>query len=181
MTTHSSVLTAKVDDADAKAGTITGVAARYGVPVKRATGLFEQLQPGMFKHQLNAANRVAVLWQHDWDSPIGRATQLVDSAEMLRFTAKITENTDVPEARKALALLREGIVDEISVGFDWVNWSEQRSGSDTTILHTKGRLREFSVVTFGALGREARVVTVASDQAKQQAAAWRARLDRLRA
>lgn len=178
---HRTTLTAKIDDANAEAGTITGIAARYSVPVKRAQGIYEQMQPGLFKNQVRAPNRVSVLWQHEEDSPIGRATELIDSEQNLRFVAKITESPDVPEARKALALMREGIIDEISVGFDWGEWSEQRDDAGLTILHTKARLREFSVVTFGALGRDARVVTVASQKAQQDAAAWRARLERLRA
>jgi HK97 family phage prohead protease len=176
---RTTILTAKIDSTDAEAGTITGIAATYNVPVPRGGHLYEMLAPGVFRNQVGAANRVSVLWQHDWDSPIGRAVDLADSDQHLRFTAKITEHQDVPEARKALALLREGIIDEVSVGFDWGTWTEQRDEDDVTILHTKARLREFSIVTFGALGRDARVVSVASDKQVQQAAAWRARLMRL--
>lgn len=174
-------LRAVIDTTD-DAGTITGIAARYNVPVDRGPGLAEMLAPGLFRAQLKAPNRVAVLWQHDTDSPIGRATGFEDSAEELRFTARITNHEDVPDARKALALLKEGVIDEVSVGFEWGTWEEQRSDEGLTILHTKARLREFSVVTFGALGRDARVVTVASvDHRAAARAALRARLAGLNA
>ena len=166
---------------DTKDGIITGTAAKYDVPVQRAKDLFEVLKPGMFSAQVKAPNRVAVLWQHDTDSPIGRALEFDDSDVRLDFKAMITRNTDVPEARKAMALLEEGIVDEISVGFDWMTWNEKQTEQGFFIEHTKGRLREFSVVTFGALGRDARVVTVASESHMQQALAYRAKLARLRA
>jgi HK97 family phage prohead protease len=106
---------------------------------------------------------VAVLWQHDWEEPIGRATGFKDSPSQLEFTARISAHDDIPTARKALALLREGVVDEISVGFEWGTWHEEGTDDGLTIVHTKARLREFSVVTFGALGRAARVQSVAAE------------------
>jgi HK97 family phage prohead protease len=167
---------------EATPGVISGIAVAYNVDVPRGPRLAERVAPGAFSAQVKAPNRVAVLWQHDTDSPIGRATKLTDSEEHLRFVAKISEHEDIPEARKALALLREGIVDEISVGFEWGTWTEQRDEASgrTTILHTKARLREFSVVTFGALGRDARVVSVAASGYVIDPAAMRARLDALR-
>lgn len=172
-------LTAEITDT--KDGVITGIAAKYNTPVQRGQGLYEVLMPGMFKAQVKAPNRVAVLWQHDTDSPIGRATDLTDSEVDLQFKALISRNADIPEARKAMALLEEGIVDEISVGFGWGTWNEVHKDDGLYIEHIKGQLREFSVVTFGALGREARVVTVASDRAMQDALAYKAKLARLRA
>lgn len=176
---HTTTLRASIDKTNLAEGTIMGVAAQYGVPIERGFNIFEQIQAGAFKAQVGAPNRVMVLWQHDRDNPIGRALSLDDGTSELRFTAKISEHADVPEARKALALLREGIVDEVSVGFDWGTWTEKREGDKMTIMHTKARLREFSVVTFGALGRGARVVTVANEQLKSEALAYRARLARL--
>jgi HK97 family phage prohead protease len=154
---------ATVDDVDEGTGLITGVAVRYNTPVERGRNLFEMVEPGTFSRQVADPARVSVLWQHDSDSPIGRATKLIDTEELMRFSAQITQHADVPEARKALALLREGIIDEISVGFQWQKWTEVREDDKLTILHTRARLRELSVVTFGALGRDARVLTVAND------------------
>jgi HK97 family phage prohead protease len=173
-------LTAKVSGADA--GTITGTAVKYGVDVPRGTGLYERVKAGAFRAQIAAPNRVPVLWQHDQDSPIGRAVKLSDSHGELVFEALITEHADVPDARKALALLREGIIDEISVGFEWQTWHEERDEKTKalTIVHDKARLREFSVVTFGALGRDARVKSVAS-VGGLSVAAYRARLAALQA
>lgn len=176
------VLRAKITEAD-DAGTITGVAMVYGTPIQRGPGLYEQVEAGAFRAQMNAANRVAVLWQHDWESPIGRALDLFDKDGALHFKARISEHADIPEARKALALLREGYVDEVSVGFEWGTWKEQRNEAERslTIVHEKSRLRELSVVTFGALGRDARVLSVASASQRVNVAAYRERLARLQA
>jgi hypothetical protein len=151
-------------DAGDEPGTIAGVAVRYGVDVPRGPRFAERVEAGAFAAQLVDPARVAILWQHDGDSPIGRASALVDSASELRFVGRISESADIPDARKALALLREGLIDEVSVGFEWGKWREERDDETgvTTIVHTKSRLRELSVVTFGALGRDARVLSVAS-------------------
>jgi uncharacterized protein len=176
-------LRASIDDSS-ETGVISGVAIKYGVNVERGRRLFERVEPGAFRAQLVDPARVAILWQHDTDSPIGRVTALEDSTEALRFKAKISEHADIPEAKKALAVLREGLADEVSVGFEWGAWSEERDDEkgSLTIVHSKARLRELSVVTFGALGREARVLSVASDgPADLDLRAIRARLERLNA
>lgn len=165
-------------------GIIKGTAMAYGTNIPRGPGMAERVEPGAFRAQMNAANRIPVLWQHDRDNPIGRATHLEDKDNALTFTAKILTNADVPDARKVLALLAEGVVDEISVGFEWGSWKEERGeNGETTIVHEKARLRELSVVTFGALGRRARVHSVAAldGAGSVNVAAYRERLARLRA
>jgi uncharacterized protein len=174
-------LRAVIDETGVEAGTIEGIAVKYGVDVPRGARLFERVEPGAFAAQLVDPARVAVLWQHDTDSPIGRVTSLNDSDTELRFTAKISDHADIPDARKARAVLQEGLADEISVGFEWGKWQVRDDEAGTfTIVHTKARLRELSVVTFGALGREARVLTVAADDAVDlDVKAIRARLQSL--
>jgi HK97 family phage prohead protease len=159
---------ATVDDVDEGTGLITGVAIRYNTPVERGRNLFEMVEPGAFAKQIADPARVSVLWQHDSDAPIGRATQLVDSSELMRFSAQITQHADVPEARKALALLREGIIDEISVGFQWQKWTEVREDDKLTILHTRGRLR----VAARPGAREVRCVELVS-RGVVRSARWR--------
>ena len=156
-------LAARLDDVSTEAGTITGTAVRYGRRIERAPDLYEEVQAGAFRAQVGQPHRVAVLYQHQWEQPIGRVTALDDSDTELRFTARIIDHEDVPEARRALALLREGVIDEMSVGFSWRRWSDVVDGPARIVLHTQATLRELSLVTFGALGRDARVLTVAAD------------------
>lgn len=164
---------------ETETGIITGVALPYDTDIERGFNLYERVQQGAFRSQLNAANRIMVLWQHDRDNPIGKATSLADVDGALHFSAKISQHEDIPEARKALALLREGVVEEISVGFKWEKWEEIVTEEKTTILHKKAQLMELSVVTFGAVGHDARVLTVASRGIN--VAAYRERLGRLQA
>lgn len=179
MTQPEKFSTFRAQVTEAKEGTITGIAVKYNVPVERGEGLFEKVMPGAFKAQVNAANRIPILWQHNREAPIGRVREFKDSPGKLDFQALISSNPDIPEATKALALLREDIIDEMSIGFDWGNWHEEREDGKLTIVHTKARLREISVVTAGALGREARVISVHADGQGIDIALIRARLAKL--
>lgn len=156
-------LAAKVEDV--KDGIITGIAAAYDVKIARGENLFEMLSPGTFAAQVKDPARVPILFQHDDDSPIGRVRTLEDSPERLRFSAKISQDERIPDATKATAMLEEGIIDEMSVGFAWGKWEQVKDESGLTIVHIRSRLKEISLVTFGALGRQARVLTLASEQA----------------
>jgi HK97 family phage prohead protease len=162
-------------------GIITGTAARYDFKVQRAPRLFEGIRAGAFAAQVKAPNRVMVLWQHDRNEPIGRATSLKDVDGRLDFEARITSSPDVPTARKAMALLADEVIEEVSVGFDWGKWTVEEDEEGTTYWHDRAVLREFSVVTFGAMGEEATVKSVASETDRLLAAQYRARLARLRA
>lgn len=181
LTTRYTELTVPVETS--KDGIITGTAAKYDFRVQRAPRLFEGIRAGAFAAQVKAPNRVLVLWNHDRNEPIGRATSLADVDGRLDFEARITRHEDVPTARKALALLEDEVVEEISVGFDWGKWSveEDAETGEVTYWHDRAVLREFSVVPFGAMGEEAKVKSVASENALLEAMAYRARLARLRA
>lgn len=154
---------------DEPRGTIKGTGCVYGVEVDRGGGwLFLQLEPGCFAAQVPYASRVLVLWQHQDGSPIGKLSALEDSAERLRYVGRITENQDVPDARKALALLREGedgmpaVIEQVSVGFRMLKWIREESDDGEKVLYriTEAHLEEISVVTFGALGDAATVEDV---------------------
>lgn len=160
-TDRFTTLSAKVEDV--KDGVITGIAAAYDTKITRGDSLFEMLKPGVFAAQVKDPARVPILWQHETDSPIGRVTGLQDSVSNLRFAAKVSQDERIPDATRATALLEAGIIDEMSVGFAWQKWEQVRDDDGLTIVHTRSRLKEISLVTFGALGREARVLTLASD------------------
>lgn len=182
-------LSVKVDPAAAD-GVLAGVAATYGRDVERGPGLVMAIEPGAFSDQLKDPARIKILFQHQWENPIGRVTGFEDSEDVLRFEGKIIPHADRPLARQALADLREGLLDELSVGFSMVRWrTEDTLAADGTSLVRyvvlKARLKEISVVTFGAMGQDARVEQVHHDGsgslAVLRAAEIRAQLARLRA
>jgi len=158
-------LAAKVA-AGAEPGTITGTAVRYNVDVDRGGGwLFLRLLPGCFAEQVKDPARVKVLWQHDPWEPIGKVHGLADTKARLDFDARIEDSANLPTAVKALELLRTGVLDEVSVGFDIKKFTREEDQEKDTVTYivSKAVLREISVVTFGALGQSAKVDQVASE------------------
>jgi HK97 family phage prohead protease len=149
----------------AEPGSIKGTAIRYGVDVPRGYGLFLNVEKGAFVDQVADPSRVKVLWQHDEDTPIGRINDLRDISDRMDFGGRISTSEKVPQAETALELLRDEILDEVSVGFDILKFDRQidEENDRVTYIVKKARLREISVVTFGALGEDAVVKQVASE------------------
>ena len=146
-------------------GTISGTAVKYNVDVERGYGLFMRLLPGCFADQVRHAARVKILWQHDTDEPIGKLSRLRDTSTELGFMGKIQESEFLPTANKALELLRTEVLDEVSIGFRIQKFTREIDEEKDVVTYvvSKGHLREVSVVTFGAMGQDATVDQVASD------------------
>lgn len=143
-------------------GTVRGVACRYSVPVDRGWGLWLELLPGCFAAALRDPARVPMLWQHDSKEPIGRLTGLTDSQEKLGFAGWITSSDDVPNGRRALSLLQDGIISQVSVGFRVQKYERIVDEETDTVTYRvlKAHLMELSQVTFGAFGDGAAVEEV---------------------
>ena len=140
-----------------ESGTIQGQAVPYGVEIQ--DGYYRQvIERGAFSRQVKDPARVKLLWQHDSSRPIGRATALADTADGLQVSGTILEQ--VPDGALALTMLREGVIDEMSIGFAWDKFTESSDKDGPLITHHKARLQEISLVTAGAAEREARVTSV---------------------
>ena len=117
------------------------------------------IAPGAFAASLRkrGPGGIKMLFQHDPGQPIGVWTSLVEDGRGLYVTGRLT--TEVPKAREVLALMRDGAVDGLSIGFRTVKGRrDARSG----IRHLKEiDLWEISVVTF-PMQPEARVLRVKS-------------------
>lgn len=88
----------------------------------------------------------ALLWQHRPDMPIGVYEEVREDDKGLFVRGRLLRG--VPEADKAIALLRGGAISGLSIGFRAREWSYDK---DTDILtHTKVDLWEVSLVTFPA-------------------------------
>ena len=153
----------KITDKDAAAGTFSGYASVFKVPID--TWPPTVIEPGAFKATLgNKADRdrVRILWQHRVDQPIGVPTDLAEDKEGLRITGRLS---DTQLGRDARTLLEDGVVREMSIGFDPVKWTMQADPTapkdpDKFIRHlSEVKLWEVSLVTFGA-NREAVVYDV---------------------
>lgn len=103
------------------------------------------IQPGAFTRTLaNDRGRIKVLWQHSSSEPIGLPTEMREDDRGLFVRATIA---DTARGRDALALMRAGIVNELSIGYDTVK-AEQAENGDRKLLEI--RLWEFSPVTWAA-------------------------------
>lgn len=108
--------------------------------------------PGAFADSIReTGGRVPVLWQHDTKEPIGFTTELREDSRGLYFRANLV--LDVQRAREALALVRAGAINGVSIGY---TVQKQRFESGVRKL-LKIRLLELSLVTFAA-NPEARVI-----------------------
>ena len=115
------------------------------------------VMPGAFSDSLRkrGAPAVRLLWQHDPGQPIGRWLLIEEDRRGLRVRGKL--NLAVERAREIHALMREGAVDGLSIGF---RVERARAERPTSLRRLeKLDLWEISVVTFPMLP-DARVETV---------------------
>lgn len=147
-----------------------------------ATGVFEgyaslfdvvdlgrdAVMPGAFADSLRrrGASGIRMLWQHDPGQPLGAWTVLREDERGLFVRGAL--NLAVARAREVHALMRQGAVDGLSIGYRAITArTEPRTGIRRL---TRVDLWEISVVTFPLLP-QARVVAVKANLATTAPAA----------
>lgn len=107
------------------------------------------IDKGAFTKTLQEQTRgVKILWQHNPDEPIGVPTDMFESDRGLVLQAQISTTT---RGQDAITLLRDGVIDGLSIGFDAIKQEFIELEDGSTIRHIKEiRLWEISVVTWGA-------------------------------
>ena len=117
----------------------------------------DQVAPGAFARSLatRSARQVRMLWQHDPAAPIGSWLSIEEDWRGLKVKGQL--NLAVAKAREALALLRDGAVDGLSIGFRVKTARKTAGGGVRRLLELD--LWEISIVTFPMLP-QARVTTV---------------------
>jgi len=134
-------------------GIFEGYASLFGV----ADLGKDVVMPGAFTESLKKrdAGAVRLLWQHDPATPIGRWLSIEEDRRGLRVRGKL--NLAVERARDVHALMRDGAVDGLSIGF---RVERARAERPTGLRRLeKLDLWEISVVTFPMLPG-ARVETI---------------------
>lgn len=136
--------------------TIEGIAVPYGRRQRISSDLVEQFARGAFNAQLAAAHRVKFAREHPTHGGalIGRAVELRDDAAGLWGAWRVSATQAGDEA---LELARDGVLDELSVGFIE---RQNRRLDDGTIERVTAHLVEVSLVLAGAYGRGATVSAV---------------------
>ncbi len=146
---------------DAKTGTFRGMGTVFGnvidawIPTTFKQGAFEETIKEDF-------DRIVILQQHDSRMVLGKPTKLAETVIGLEVEGRIS---DTQNGRDALTLMRDGVLSEMSVGFDPLEWEMDEEsplangGPFRTI--TKARLFEISIAVF-ARDDKARILEVNS-------------------
>lgn len=93
-------------------GTFEGYASVFGVVDSQR----DRVHAGAFKGSIKGREKpVQLLWQHQWDKPVGVITSLFEDARGLYLKGKLL--LDVAQAREAYALLKAGVVRGLSIGY----------------------------------------------------------------
>lgn len=146
--------------------TIEGIAVPYGLAQRIDRDLTEQFRRGAFAHQVTAAHRVRLGREHPLlgGTVIGKATELREDASGLWGAFRVSATAAGDET---LELVRDGVLDELSVGF---RERQNRTLDNGVVERVKADLIEVSVVFMGAYGRGAVVTGVRSGLCAQCAA-----------
>jgi uncharacterized protein len=143
-------------------GVFTGIASVFG----ELDLVGDTIAPGAFRKSLADHKRKGrtplMLWSHQFDQPIGKWTDIRETAEGLVVKGKLL--LDVARAREVYAMLREKVVDGLSIGFRTVRSQRTKIGR----LLQELDLAEISLVTLPALS-SARVTTVKSQPRRETA------------
>ncbi len=142
----------------AAAGRVAGYASRFG----EADGGGDVVMPGAFARslaRLSAEGRqVKFLWQHDPARPIGVWEVLREDATGLWVEGRIL--ADVAQGAEALALMRAGAIDGLSIGYRTIRAEADPATGGRRLIEID--LWEVSLVTFPMLP-SARAMLAAPD------------------
>lgn len=130
--------------------TFIGLAAPYGVPAVTMDGTKVEFAEGALPTDGPAPK---LLEYHDTNRPVGIVLERVSIPGVgMSFAAKISDTT---AGRDALTLVKDGVLDSVSVGVEPIEFSWQ---GDTMVV-TKAAWNELSLVTAGAFAA-AKIETV---------------------
>jgi HK97 family phage prohead protease len=118
------------------------------------------VMPGAFADRLRRLGAIGVkmLWQHDPGQLLGVWTHIAEDSRGLKVRGKL--NPNVARAREALALMRDGAIDGLSIGYR-TRRAVKDAQSGVRRLYALD-LIEISIVTFPMLP-QARVESVKQD------------------
>lgn len=138
-------------DAD---GTFEGYASVFGVLDQG----MDVVEPGAFKRSLATNRKVKMLWQHDPSKVIGVWTEIREDERGLFVKGRLLN--DVALGREAMALMRAGAIDSMSIGYRTVEATPDAGGRVRKLVDVD--LFEVSVVTFPM--NEAALVTAVKNE-----------------
>ena len=140
------------DEIDVKGGCeISGYASVFGTSDQGGDVVQKGAYGASLKAMMQAGRRVKMLWQHDPTKPIGVWDEVREDKKGLFVKGRIL--ADVQAGAEALALIKAGAIEGLSIGYRTIRAEKSQEG--TRLLHELD-LWEVSLVTFPMLP-EARV------------------------
>jgi len=126
----------------AAGGLVEGYASLFG----RLDDGRDRVLAGAFRRSLarRGAAGVKLLWQHDPARPIGWWSDIAEDGVGLRVRGRLI--AEVAQGREALALVRAGVVDGLSIGFRTVRARRDPATGVRDLVEID--LWEISLVTF---------------------------------
>lgn len=134
-------------DTNLEEGNFRGIASVFGIIVQ--SWMPTVIESGAFTKTLKEnGDRIKILHQHDPFEPVGKPTSLFETELGLEIAGKVSQTT---RGKDDLILMRDGVLDELSIGFDPIKWEMEKNVAGEVIRHIKElRLWEVSLVTFAA-------------------------------
>ena len=133
-------------------GVFEGYASVFGI-VDQGMDVVER---GAFRKSLGS-RKVKMLWQHDMSQPIGVWDEIYEDERGLFVRGRLLK--EVEKGREAMALLRAGAIDSMSIGYRTIEAVPEGDGRVRKL--TEVDLFEISLVTFPMLP-DAKVTNVKS-------------------
>lgn len=135
-------------------GSFEGYASVFGV-VDQGMDVVER---GAFRKSLGSGRKVKMLWQHDPQQPIGVWDEVREDEKGLFVKGRLLK--DVSKGREAMALMRAGAIDSMSIGYRTTEAVAEAGGRVRKLMEVD--LFEISLVTFPMLP-DATVTAVKSE------------------
>jgi HK97 family phage prohead protease len=139
--------------------TFEGYASVFNSRSENLGGFTEFVAPGAFTRSLKSRNDVKLLWNHDAGQVLGstraKSMTLTEDARGLKVSATLP-NTQL--GRDTAELIRTGIIDSMSFGFNVIKDSWNSEGTERTLDAV--RLFEVSIVAFPAYAGTAGTTSV---------------------
>lgn len=144
---------------DVKSLTEEGVISGYASRFDEVDSYGDIIAKGAFAKSLKKSGpvRVKMLYGHDTQKLVGKWTKLEEDKVGLAATGQIFKNLQLGE--ETLFLVKEGVLDGLSIGFRIVNSDRQSNG---TRIIREIDLMEVSIVAIPALA-SARITNVRAD------------------
>ena len=148
MTTQLLERTLTVRSLDTATREFTGLAVPYDTPTRiRDWWMGDEYDESVARGAVQDSDDAKIFWQHR--EAIGKITSARDTTEGWEITGYLSDTT---RGNEAYTLLRDGVLDRLSIGFEPIEHRTIAATPDAPaqIIRTKIRVREVSIVNFPA-------------------------------